>query len=152
MAKTTVRLGREGYRTDIEVRNHNIHADEPADKGGTDTSPTPTELLLGALGSCMAITARMYAERKDWPLEGVEVALEIERFSGKEYAGYDGDAAFVHEVRHQIVLHGPLDDDQRARLLEIAGRCPVHRVIENPAFFVEADNLLESKEEAKAAR
>lgn len=142
MAKTTVRLGREGYRTDIRVRTHTIHADEPVDSGGTDTAPTPTEMLMGALGSCMAITARLYAERKGWPLEGVEIALDFERFAGKEYAAYNGDAAFVHEIRQQITLLGPLDDDQRERLLEIASRCPVHRIVENPAFFVDVDDLL----------
>lgn len=146
MAKATVRLGREGLRTDIQIRNHTIHADEPTDSGGTDTAPSPTELLLGALGSCMAITARLYAQRKGWPLEGVEVALDVERFAGKEYAAYSGDAAFVHEVRNQIVLHGPLDDEQRARLLDIASRCPVHRIVENPAFFVDVDNLLAAEE------
>lgn len=142
MAKTTVRLGREGYRTDIRVRTHTIYADEPVDSGGTDTAPTPTEMLMGALGSCMAITARLYAERKGWPLEGVEIALDFERFAGKEYAAYSGDAAFVHEIRQQITLLGPLDDDQRERLLEIASRCPVHRIVENPAFFVDVDDLL----------
>ncbi len=146
MAKATVRLGQQGLRTDIQIRNHTIYADEPVDDGGTDTAPTPTELLMGALGSCMAITARLYAQRKGWPLEGVEVALDVERFAGKEYAGYEGNAAFVHEVRNQIVFHGPLDDEQRARLLDIASRCPVHRIVENPAFFVNVDNLLEAEE------
>jgi len=75
---------------------------------------------MGALGSCMAITARLYAQRKGWPLEGVEVALDYERFVGKEYEGYEGNAAFVHEIRNHIILRGPLDDEQRERLLEIA--------------------------------
>lgn len=147
MAKTTVRLGREGYRADIHVRNHVVYADEPLEDGGADSAPTPTELLLGALGSCMAITARLYATRKGWPLEGVEVALDVERFAGRDYHAYDGDAAFVHEVRQQITLHGPLDETQRARLLEIAGKCPVHRIVENPAFFVDVDALLQDETE-----
>jgi putative redox protein len=145
MAKTTVRLGRKGYRTDIHVRTHITHADEEIQSGGTDTAPSPTEMLLGALGSCMAITARMYAERKGWPLEGVEIALDIERFAGKEYTAYAGNAPFVHEVRHQITLYGPLDDEQHARLLEIASRCPVHRIVENPAFFVDVADLIEDQ-------
>lgn len=143
MAKAIVRLGAQGYRTEISVRDHKVYMDEPVQDGGTDTAPTPSELLLGALGGCIAITARLYAERKGWPLEGVEVALDMERFAGKDYPGYDGSAAFVHEMRNQIIFRGPLDDDQRQRLLEIAGRCPVHRVIENPAFFV--DELLEAE-------
>ena len=142
MAKTVVRLNK-GFRTDIHVRNHTYHADEPLDAGGTDTAVTPTEMLLGALGSCMAITVKMYAERKGWPLEGVEVALDMERFNAANYAAYAGDAQFVHEFRTQLVFHGPLDDAQRARLLEIAGKCPVHRALENPAFFV--DELLSAE-------
>ena len=135
MSKTVVRLD-DGYRTTISAGDHTFHADEPVQDGGTDTAPTPVQMLLGALGSCMAVTARMYAERKGWPLEAVEVSLDMERFRGSEYAGYEGDAAFIHEIRDQIVFHGPLDVEQRERLLEIAGRCPVHRAIENPAFFV----------------
>ena len=147
MAKTTVRLGREGYRADIHAGNHIFYADEPLQDGGADSAPTPTDLLLGALGSCMAITARLYANRKGWPLEGVEIALDVERYAGKDYHAYDGDAAFVHEVRQQITLHGPLSDEQRARLLEIAGKCPVHRIVENPAFFVDMDTLLQDETE-----
>ena len=149
MSKTTVRLG-DGYQTTITAGNHTFHADEPEQDGGTDTAPTPMQMLLGALGSCMAITARMYAERKGWPLQEVEVALDIERFRGSEYAGYAGDANFVHEVRDQIIFRGPLSDEQRERLLEIAGRCPVHRAIENPTFFV--DEMLNAEAEALTAK
>jgi putative redox protein len=144
MAKAVVQLGREGYRTEIRLRDHVIYADEPVDAGGTDTAPTPMEMMLGALGACMAVTTRMYAQRKRWPLEGVDVALDIERFAGKDYAAYTGDANFVHEVRSQIKFYGPLDAEQRERLLEIAGKCPVHRAIENPAFFV--DQMLAEEE------
>ena len=137
MATSVVRLGREGMRCEISARQHVIYADEPEDSGGSDLAPTPTEMLLGALGSCIAVTSRMYAERKGWPLEGVEVSLDMERFRKDEYPGYEGDFPFVHEIRDQIIFYGPLDDQQRERLLEIAARCPVHRVIANPAFFIE---------------
>ena len=143
MSKTTVHLG-EGMRTTITAGNHTFYSDEPEQDGGTDTAPSPMKMLLGALGSCMAITSRMYAERKGWPLEGVEVTLDIERFRGVDYPGYTGGASFVHEIRDNIVFHGPLDEDQRERLREIAGRCPVHRVIENPAFFV--DEMIQEDE------
>jgi putative redox protein len=142
MAKVVVRSG-EGYRTDIIARHHTVHADEPMADGGKDSAPTPTELFLGALGSCMAITVQMYANRKGWPLHGVEIALEQERFRGNEYPKYEGDAQYVHELRNQIVFKGPLTEEQRARLLEIAGKCPVHRLIENPVFFV--DELLRAE-------
>ncbi len=136
MAKTIVHL-EEGYRARATVRNHTFYADEPTEAGGMDSAPTPMEMMLGALGSCMAITVKLYADRKGWPLQGVEIALDVERFNARDYPAYDGPAQFVHELRDQIVFQGPLNDEQRARLLEIAGKCPVHRVLENPTFFVE---------------
>ena len=128
---------REGTRTTINIRGHEWHADEPLEAGGTDTAPTPGELMLGALGSCMAITCKLYAERKGWDLEGVEVKLDYERFRGRDYPGHDGDDLFVHEVREALVFHGDLDDKQRARLRDIAGKCPVHRLLEYPTYFVD---------------
>ena len=150
MPKTTVRLGREGYRTEIKARNHVFYADESLESGGEDSAPEPVELLVGAVGACIAVTTRLYAQRKGWPLEGVEVALDYERFNGKDYPAYDGSAAFIHEFRNQIVFHGPLSDEQRARLAEIATKCPVHRIVEYPAFFVDVDDLLESEDELTA--
>lgn len=137
MGATVIRLG-EGLRTTVRADGHVFHADEPLDAGGSDTAANPEQLLLGALGSCMAITARLYAQRKGWPLEGVEIRLTVERRRGRDYPGYTGDATFVHEIREHVVLQGPLDEAQRQRILEIAGRCPVHRIVENPAFFVAA--------------
>ncbi len=128
---------REGVRTTINIRNHEWHADEPLEAGGTDTAPTPGELMLGALGSCMAITCKLYAERKGWELESVEVKLDYERFRGRDYPGHEGDDLFVHEVREALVFHGALDDKQLARLRDIAGKCPVHRLLEYPTYFVD---------------
>lgn len=117
-------------------RQHAWFADVPPADGGEDTAPTPEELLLGALGSCMAITVQMYANRKGWPLEKIDVHLDLERFKAGDYAGYEGDAQFVHQIRESVSLYGPLDDDQRTRLLEIAGKCPVRRVLTTPTFIV----------------
>ncbi|MCY4023375.1 MAG: OsmC family protein [Anaerolineaceae bacterium] len=139
MGSTVIRLGAEGLRTTVVADAHVYHVDEPLDAGGSDTAADPVKQLLGALGSCMAITARLYAQRKGWPLEGVEITLDIERRRGADYPGYGGDSSFVHEVSQQITLQGPLDESQRRRILEIAGRCPVHRIVESPAFFVDAD-------------
>ena len=150
MPKTTVRLGREGFRTEIKARNHVFYADESLEGGGENTAPEPVELLAGALGGCIAVTCRLYAQRKGWPLEGVEITLDFKRFNGKDYPAYEGNAAFVHEFRHQIEFLGPLDDQQRARLMEIATKCPVHRVIEYPAFFVDVENWLEAEDEVAA--
>ncbi|QPC82633.1 OsmC family protein [Phototrophicus methaneseepsis] len=137
MAKTYIQLGAEGYRTRIQSRDHVFYADEPVDSGGENSGPMPTELLMGALGACIAITCRLYAERKKWPLEGIEIELDYERFSGKDYEGYIGDELFVHEISKFIAFKGDLTEEQRERLLEIAGRCPVHRLIALPSFFKE---------------
>ncbi|MDE2636760.1 MAG: OsmC family protein [Chloroflexota bacterium] len=128
---------REGTRTTINIRGHEWHADEPLEAGGTDTAPTPGELMLGALGSCMAITCKLYAERKGWDLTAVEVKLDYERFRGRDYPPHDGHDLFVHEVREALVFHGDLDDKQLARLRDIAGKCPVHRLLEYPTYFVD---------------
>lgn len=143
MAKAFVRLGSDGYRTEIITRAHITHADESISDGGTDTGPDPIEMLLGALGSCMAITTHMYARRKGWPLESIEFDLEVERYTAADYPAYQGDAQFVHEVRNQMQIHGPLDAEQRKRLMEIAGKCPVHRILATPTFFIE--NLVNSE-------
>lgn len=127
----------EGTRATINVRHHEWQADEPLDAGGTDTAPTPGELMLGALGSCMAITCKLYAERKGWDLKGVEVKLDYERFRGSDYPAHEGDDLYVHEVREALVFHGDLDDKQRTRLRDIAGKCPVHRLLAYPTYFVD---------------
>lgn len=95
-------------------------ADEPVESGGGGTGPGPSTLLLSALGACTAMTVRMYAGRKGWPLEGVEVDL-----------GY-GEAAAGTAIERRITLRGPLDQEQRARLLDIANRCPVHKILSGP--------------------
>ena len=138
MEKTTVELGK-GMSCTIRSGNHTYYSDEPAAKGGADRGPMPTELLLGALGSCVAITLRIYADRKGWPLEGVKIAVDFQRFRGEEYEAYEGDAGFIHEFREAITLEGPLTEEQKERLLDIATKCPVRRAIELPAFFKEMD-------------
>lgn len=112
----TATLGRQGYATVISVRTHTLVADEPIETGGTDTSASPTELLMGALASCTAITLRMYADRKSWPLEGVDVTVAM-----------TGDKS--PSMTRALALRGPLDDAQRARLAEIADACPVSRML-----------------------
>lgn len=136
---TTVKVWTdEGYRTIASARQHRWLADEPIEDGGTDSGPTAVELLLGALGSCMVITTEIYARRKEWPLERVEVELEMERFKGADYPAYKGEAQFIHEIREKITLHGDmLTDEQRVRLLEISGKCPVRRVLTHPVFFTD---------------
>ncbi len=136
MHQATVHSG-NGLRTEINVRNHTIFADEPLANGGTDTAPTPMDMLVGALGACVVITLQMYAQRKGWPLEEVQVSVSLERYKKEDYPAYTGDSGFVNEVRQRVTLKGPLTDEQKARLLEIGKKCPVHRTLEFPTFFVE---------------
>ena len=129
----------DGYYTTAQARMHTWHADLPEVSGGEDNAPTPEELVMGTLGSCMAQTAKLYAARKGWQIDRIEVRLSFERFQGSDYPAYTGDAPFVHEVREHIVVQGDLDDEQKQRLITIMGKCPVRRLIANPAFFVEAE-------------
>ena len=124
------RLGPSGYRADVRAGEHAFVADEPASVGGTDTGPTPYDYLLGALGGCMAITLRMYADRKGWPLEGVSVRLRAARSHEADCAQCDKNTVGITRVERRVELAGPLDDTQRQRLLQIADRCPLKQTLE----------------------
>jgi len=137
MSKTYVTVQKDSLQTTIHTRQHVYHADESVDDGGTDTMVDPEEMIMGALGSCIAITMKSYADRKQWPLESIEVEVEVERFRASDYPGYDGDERYVHEIRKRIKLHGDLTDEQRSRIMEIGSKCPVHRIIATPTFWVE---------------
>lgn len=140
MAKVQVTL-REGLRAEVKVRQHTIFADEPAEDGGTDSGPMPTELVLGALAACAAITAQLYARRKGWPLESIEIEADTERRSIADDPMYrkDGSTAgdIVNEFTQVMRFNGDLTPDQKKRLLEIAGRCPVHRLFTQPSVLIE---------------
>ncbi|MBE2271060.1 MAG: OsmC family protein [Anaerolinea sp.] len=136
MVNVTVRL-EDGYKTLIETRNVTAVADEPLEEGGTNLGPTPRELLLGALGACAAITARMYALRKGWALEGVEVSVSMDKLKAADYPGYTGSSENVNEFRQMIHFKGDLTDEQRERLLQIAGKCPVHRILMDDNIIIE---------------
>ena len=106
----------EQFQTTLTVRQHVFRADEPVTAGGTDTAPTPVELLLGSLAACTAITLRMYAQRKQWPLESVDVQVQY-------------TARPAPSIVKVITPQGALDETPKARLLEIAEACPVAKLL-----------------------
>ncbi|GJF31722.1 hypothetical protein KNE206_44220 [Kitasatospora sp. NE20-6] len=117
----------DDYHVDIRSGHHHLAADEPEQAGGGDTATTPIGLLLSAVGSCTAITLRMYAGRKGWPLETVRVHL-----------GYEKGPDATARITRRIDLLGDLDDTQRARLLDIADRTPVTRAVSGGTPIVAA--------------
>ncbi len=110
---------REGYAHDVEIEGgHSIRIDEPVAAGGTDSGPSPTRLVAAGLASCVAITVEMYADRKGWDVGPVEVEVDVE---------YRDAAPLSFAVT--LRLPSELSDEQRKRLLVVAGKCPVHKVI-----------------------
>ena len=118
MAHGTARIGKDHYRTEIMVGDHSLVADEGAALGGQNAGPAPYDLLLASLGACTAITLRMYADRKDWPLESVEVGLRLA--GGRE----------AMRIERTLKIAG-LDEGQQARLADIAERTPVTLTLKN---------------------
>jgi putative redox protein len=125
----TARAGASGFRTEIDARGHLFVADEPRAVGGTDVGATPYEYLLAALAACTAMTARMYADRKGWPLEGVEVRLRTSRSHEKDCEQCETQQVGITRIERKLELTGSLTDEQRARILAIADRCPVKQTL-----------------------
>ena len=117
------------YTTDIRARQHQFIADEPKEAGGADHGPTPYELLQSALGGCVAMTLHMYARRKKWPLEEVQVRLNYNRRHAKDCEDCPDRTGFVHNFEIILDLEGDLTPQQKDRLMEIAHKCPVHRTM-----------------------
>ena len=134
----SARVGAAGFRTEIETRAHRLRADEPVPLGGTDAGPTPYELLLGALASCTAMTLRMYADRKRWPLAGAEVRMRTARSHEPDCEQCETEKVGIGRIERTVELDGTLTDEQRARLLEIADRCPVKQTLERGIEVVDA--------------
>lgn len=123
MEKVNSVLGLSNYQVVINNGSNTLLADEPVQLGGGDTGFSPVELLLSALAACTSITLRMYAERKQWALEGVETALS----SSKDEQGFT--------IIREIKLKGNLSEEQHARLLQIANVCPVHKILSNQVII-----------------
>ena len=134
----TATTGAATFRTEISAAGHTIVADEPAGSGGTNDGPSPYDLLLGAIGACTAMTVRMYAARKQWPLEAVTVRVRNERRHAADCADCDTKRVGISRIEREIELKGALTDDQRQRLLAIADRCPVKQTLERGMEVVAA--------------
>jgi putative redox protein len=125
MATITARIERSPYETHLSTGSQVVVVDEPVDVGGQDRGMRPGELLAGSLAACTVITLRMYADRKGWPLD-----------SAVAHVDYTNDPETNRSLfSMKLILTGNLNNGQRARLLEMADRCPVHRVLENPIDF-----------------
>jgi putative redox protein len=118
-----------GFAQDIVAGQHRLKGDEPLSSGGTDTGPTPYDFLLAALGSCTSMTVSLYARRKQWPLQEVTVRLRHFRTYAADCANCETREGMIDKIEREIVLTGPLSEEQQARLLDIANKCPVHRTL-----------------------
>ncbi len=129
MSRTVVvNSEREGLLQTVRIGQHRLQSDEPPDSGN-DGGPNPYELLLAALGACTGMTLRMYADRKQWPLQGVQVRLGHSRIHAEDCAACDTKEGMLDQIECEISLIGDLSDSQRQRLMEIANHCPVHRTL-----------------------
>ena len=120
----------DGLAQQIVSGNHRWHADEPA-PFGTDTGPSPYELLLASLGACTSMTLRLYAQRKGMDLQRITVRLQHFRIHAEDCRDCETKQGFLDRIDREIELGGNLDESQKHRLLEIAERCPVHRTLKS---------------------
>jgi uncharacterized OsmC-like protein len=115
-----------------------LRTDEPVSAGGDGTGPDPYVLLMAALGTCISMTVTLYARRKAWPLERVRVSLSQRRVHARDCVECKDDAeGYVHRIERSVQLEGELTDEQRTRLMEIAGKCPVHRTLTSQIIVVD---------------
>lgn len=120
----------EGFlKQRIKAGSHTFVADEPVEAGGSDAGPDPYSLLLAALGACTSMTLQLYARRKNWPLEKVEVTLSHSRIHASDCEDCATRQGSINRIERRISLTGPLSDEQKTRLLEIAQHCPVHKTL-----------------------
>ena len=124
-----VRGSGAGLVQEIHAGRHRLVADEPVSAGGTDAGPSPYDLLIAALGACTSMTVGMYARRKSWPLEEITVRLRHSKIHATDCAECETKEGMLDRIERDLHFTGPLTDEQRSKLLEIANKCPVHRTL-----------------------
>ncbi len=120
-----------GFLQRVSTRNIVFAADEPLEKGGTNLGPNPYDLLLAGLGACTSMTLKLYAGRKEWPLDSVRVTLSHGKVHADDCEDCEKDTGMIDVIEKKLALEGDLSEEQRSRLLEISARCPVHRTLLN---------------------
>ncbi len=136
--------GHGPFQQEIVSGRHHLIADEPRDVGGLGSGPGPYDLLLAALGACTAMTLRLYADRKNIPLKRTSVRLRHGKIYAKDCAECETKVGMLDRIEYVIMLEGDLDAAQRARLLEIADKCPVHRTLQSEIDIRTSEELVGS--------
>jgi uncharacterized OsmC-like protein len=127
--RVIIRSSGAGFAQEIEIGRHHLKGDEPVAFHGTDTGPSPYDFLLAALGTCTSMTISLYARRKGWPLESVTVSLHHSKIHAADCADCETREGKIDRIEREIQLTGALTTEQRAKLMEIASLCPVHRTL-----------------------
>ncbi len=131
LKEVVVRGNTASFAQEIQSGRHRFLADEPVAFGGSDSGPSPYDLLLAALGACTSMTLGIYARRKEWPLGEVTVHLRHSKIHAADCADCETKEGFLDRIECDIHMSGPLTGEQRSKLLEIANKCPVHRTLES---------------------
>ena len=124
-----VRGDAKGFTQKVQVGPHQLTADEPVSYGGTDSGPSPYDLILAALGSCTSMTIGLYARKRSWPVEKITVSLWHSKIHAKDCDDCETKEGRIDRIEMEIHLDGSLSDEQRSKLMEIAGKCPVHETL-----------------------
>jgi putative redox protein len=130
-ADVVVRGNASGFLQEVVSGAHHLQADEPVSAGGSDVAPGPYDYLLVALGVCTSMTVGLYARRKQWPLENITVSLRHSRIHAKDCEECETKEGMLDRIETEIELTGSLSSEQRAKLMEIAAKCPVHRTLKS---------------------
>jgi putative redox protein len=136
--EVVVRTGSSGFRTEIAASGHTLVADEPRTLGGTDEGPTPYDYLAASLGACLAMTIRLFASRRGWPLEQVIVRLRHSRVHETDCEDCETHDVGIDQFEREVELSGSLTPEQRLGLLRIADRCPVGQTLARGVQIVSA--------------